>query len=175
MSNYEMEIIFSKSKPLIIITFESETNLTINPNWKRKFKKMDLKTYHISTTVIQDVFKRNKNILGEWKNAHFKEGGVEQYYGFTKIKGMEVHSLELTKRFVSDWIDEYTKLMRYTINRNNPEKLPIIEECLYDAGIYSDGEVGDITFEEVDCLRKSISPDGEIITRMREKLSKKER
>ena len=171
MSNYQMEIIFSKSKPLIILTFDIDTELSVNQKWKKKFKKIDGKTYHISTTVIQNVFEKNEDILGKWECARFVEGGVEKYYGFTKIKGMEVHSLDLSKRFISDWIEEYTKLMRYTINRDNPNELPIVEECLYDAGIYSDGDVGNVTFEEVDCLRKVISPDGEIITKMRAKLN----
>lgn len=167
-----MEIIFSKSKPLIILSFNVDTNLKVNQKWKKKFKKIDGKTYHISTTVIQDVFEKNSDILGNWNNAKFSENGVQKYYGFTKIKGMEVHSLDLSKRFVSDWIEEYTKLIRYTINRDDETKPPIIEECLYDAGIYSNGEVGNVTFEEVDCLRKVISPDGEIITKMKEKLAK---
>lgn len=171
MQDYQMEIIFSKSKPLIILSFSIDTNLKVNQKWKKKFKKIDDRTYHISTTVIQNVFRENEDILGKWETAKFSENGVQQYYGFTKIKGMEVHSLDLSKRFVSDWIEEYTKLIRYTINRGDETKPPIIEECLYDAGIYSDGEVGDVTFEEVDCLRKVISPDGEIITKMRKKLS----
>jgi hypothetical protein len=57
----------------------------------------------------------------------------------------------------------------YTVNRNNG-KLPITVECLYDAGIYSDGVVGEITVDEYNCLRKIINPDGEIITKMKEKL-----
>jgi hypothetical protein len=168
MNNYKMEIILYKSKPLIIITFNDKTNLQIESSWKKKFKKIDEKTYHISTTVAERVFLKNKDILGEWKDAKFEDNGVETFYGFKKIKGTEIHSLELSKRFVNDWMQEYTKLMKYTVHRNDGE-LPITVECLYDAGIYSDGEVGNITMEEFNCLRKIINPDGEIIMRMKEK------
>lgn len=169
MKNYKMEIVFFKSKPLIVLTFDNDTDLQIDISWKKKFKKMDNKTYHVSTTIVENVFAKNQDILGDWKNAHFEDNGVEFFYGFTKIKGTEIHSLELSKRFVNDWMAEYTKLMKYTVNRNN-DKLPITVECLYDAGIYSDGEVGDITVDEYNCLRRIINPDGEIITKMKAKL-----
>ncbi len=175
MNNYSMNIIFSKSKPLIIITLKNGEKLKKNPKWKQKFKQIDDKTYHISTVIIKEVFEENKTILGEWRTAKFEPGGVDKYYGFTKIKGMQCHSLDLSKRFVGDWQNEYTPLIRYTVNRGDETKLPITEECLYDNSIYGDGEVGDITEEEVDQLRKVINPDGEIITKMRNKLkSKKE-
>ena len=169
-----MEIIFSKSKPLVILTFDEDTELSVSQRWKKKFKEINKKTYHIATVVIEDVFKTNEQILGKWEEATFDNNEVQQYYGFTKIKGMEVHSLELTKRFICDWMQEYTKLMRYTINRTDKTLPPIIEECLYDAGMYSDGIVGEITEEEVDILRKVISPDGEIITKMKEKLASRQ-
>ena len=164
-----MEIVFFKSKPLIILTFNNDTDLQIDASWKKKFKKIDNKTYHISTTIVENVFAKNNNILGEWKDAKFEDNGVEVFYGFTKIKGTEIHALELSKRFVNDWMAEYTKLMKYTVHRNGDD-LPITVECLYDAGIYSDGEVGNITVNEYNCLRRIINPDGEIITKMKEKL-----
>ena len=169
MKNYKMEIVFFKSKPLIVLTFDNDTDLQIDISWKKKFKKIDNKTYHISTTIVENVFAKNQDVLGEWGTAHFEDNGVEFFYGFTKIKGTEIHSLELSKRFVNDWMAEYTKLMKYTVNRNNDKK-PITVECLYDAGIYSDGEVGDITVDEYNCLRRIINPDGEIITKMKAKL-----
>lgn len=172
MEKYTMKMIFSKSKPLIILTFEVDTELRKRDRWKKKFKEIDKKTYHISTTFIQEVFEENEGILGKWKDAKIEPSEVKQYYGFTKIKGMEIHALELTKRFIGDWLEEYTKLYRYKINYDNPEMPPIIKECLYDAGIYGNGEVGNITTEEVDILRRILSPDGEIITKMREKLAK---
>jgi hypothetical protein len=164
-----MEIVLSKSKPLIIIAFNDETDLLIDPSWKKKFKKIDKNTYHISTTIAESVFSKNENILGKWKDAKFEENGVQVFYGFKKIKGNEIHSLELSKRFVNDWMQEYTKLIKYTVHRND-ENPPITTECLYDAGIYSDGTVGNLTIEEFNCLRKIINPDGEIIKRMKEKL-----
>lgn len=169
MQNYKMEIIFFKSKPLIIISFPQDVALKIQPSWKKKFKKIDEKTYHISTTIAENVFSVNEDILGKWENAKFEENGVEVFYGFTKIKGNEIHSLELSKRFVNDWMQEYTKLMKYTVNRNT-DLPPITVNCLYDASIYSDDLVGDITWDEFNCLRKIINPDGEIIIKMREKL-----
>ena len=172
MKNYKMEIVFFKSKPLIIITFNDETDLQIETSWKKKFKKINETTYYISTTVAESVFKKNADILGEWNKAKFEDNGVEKFYGFKKIKGNEIHSLELSKRFVNDWMQEYTKLMKYTVHRND-DNPPITVECLYDAGMYSDGNVGDITVEEFNCLRKIINPDGEIITKMKEKLNMK--
>ena len=169
MENYKMEIIFFKSKPLIILNFDNDTELKIDISWKKKFKQISGKTYHVSTTIIENVFKKNQDILGEWKDAQFEDNGVEVFYGFTKIKGTEIHALELSKRFVNDWMAEYTKLIKYTVNRGNG-LLPITEECLYDAGIYSDGVVGNITVDEYNCLRRIINPDGEIITKMKEKL-----
>lgn len=169
MKHYTMEIIFSKSKPLIIITFDDDTNLKVESVWKKKFKKINDKTYHIATVIAEKVFEKNEDILGKWNDATFENNEVKTFYGFTKIKGAEVHSLELSKRFVSDWIQEYAKLIKYTVHRNDGFP-PITSECLYDASVYGDGTVGNITPEEVDCLRKVINPDGEIITRMKEKL-----
>ena len=170
MNNYKMEIVLSKSKPLIIITFNDEIDLQVELSWKKKFKKVDKKTYHISTTIAENVFAKNEDILGKWREAKFEENGVQTFYGFKKIKGNEIHSLELSKRFVNDWMQEYTKLIKYTVHRDDNHP-PITMECLYDAGIYSDGIVGDITIEEFNCLRKIINPDGEIITKMKEKLN----
>ena len=170
MKNYTMKIVFAKSKPLIVLSLKNGVELKISSSWKQKCKKKEDNTYHIYTTIIEDVFTKNSDILGEWKNAKFDEIEIEKYYGFKKISGLEIHSLELTKRFISDWIEEYTKLNRYTINNDDNDMDPIIKECLYDAGIYSDGEVGNVTYEEVDCLRRVINPDGEIITKMKQKL-----
>ena len=169
MQKYSLSICFSKSKPLIILSFDEATEIVIDKSWKKKVKKIDEKTYHLSTTMVEDVFFKNSDKLGNWNEAHFDNWEIEKYYGFVKCKGMEIHSMELSKRFISDWIQEDTKLIRYTISTSSGSA-PIIEECLYDAGIYGDGYVGNITEDELNRLKKVINPDGEIITNIRKKL-----
>lgn len=173
MVDYTIDIFFLKSKPIIELVLPKNTVLNIDPIWKKKFKAMGNDTYHISTTVVEKVFKQNEEILGSWNEVRFNHDEIKSFYGFTKIKGMEVHSIELSKRFVNDWLNEYTKLYRYDINMEDNGFPPIIAECLYDASVYSDGTVGKITEEEVNILKKIINPDGEIITNMKAYLSQK--
>ena len=169
MTSYKINIIFSKSKPLIILNFENPTELLSDLSWKKKFKKINDTEYHIATTIIEKVFDKNEDLLGKWHDAKFENDGVSLFYGFTKIKGMEVHSLDLSKRFVNDWLQEYTQLIKYTVNRDG-KKPPITAEVLYDGSLYGNGTVGNITMDEYNCLRKIINPDGEIIQNIKKKL-----
>lgn len=169
MAKYTMNIISSKSKPLVILKFNEPVKLFVDTAWKKKFKKIDDTEFHISTTIIEKVFKKNEDILGRWYDAKFEDEGISVFYGFTKIKGMEIHSIDLSKRFINDWMQEYTKLIKYTVNRDD-KKPPIVSECLYDGSLYGNGTVGNITGEELDCLRKIINPDGEIIQNIKKKL-----
>ena len=41
MENYKMEIIFFKSKPLIILNFDNDTELKIDISWKKKIQNSE--------------------------------------------------------------------------------------------------------------------------------------
>ena len=149
MKLYKMSIVSLKSKPIIVLTTDDSITITKHPEWKQKFKQVEKNTYHIATTIIEDVFNKNSDILGNWHDAKFENDGLDKYYGFTKIKGTDCHCIELSKRFVADWENEYTALFRYTVNRENNGLPPIIKECLYDASVYGNSEVGNVTEEAI--------------------------
>lgn len=171
MFNGTMDIAFEKNKPYVTICFDENTAIKKKTVYGQKFKKIDDRTYKIATTIIKKVFADYPDVLGKWQDAKFASHSIDKYYGFEKSKGFVIHSLDLNKRFLKDWEDEYTKLMRYTVNTKDDNNPPIIEECLYDAGIYSDNEIGNVTQEEYNCFKKVLNADGDVIVGIKKKLN----
>lgn len=168
-----IRMISVKGRPQMqIITSDVLGSIRVNPEWKTKLKRVDDHTLQVPANIGYHFFEMNKDKFGSFLDSKVEKDSLEQYYGFKDLYSDCYRcSTTLTENFINMFAERGDTLIRHEVNVDGTGRnglgmyMPEFESRLY-TNSYFDGEVGDITQDELQCFINALGADCGIVKEM---------